>query len=309
MRDLGGGSRSQRWNLAAQTGTIGAMELLDVFAMALVLLLVTLIFTYFKRYRGLAWTQYWARPAWIRAGIYFTICYLLAYASGALELIVTSPIVTSEQLSNPVWIAYTLFAFGFIVVAYGIVWVKYTVLFDRPKNTAMSALFGFLWGSSSGLLFLSVWLWSQDISEAMGWPVQVAWLGAWALLGAWQPNWHGIYWDHYIAPEHDTPLTQRIKALGCHIPNLIITLTYLALYDNYLIFVGLQTLACVFAAIGMRFPAPWAAPSTRNLAHRTSYRVPRCTGYLADDYVTDPYTPFHPGWTGPQEPATSERST
>jgi hypothetical protein len=284
------------------------MDLLDVFAAALAVLLVVLVVSYLRMGRGLPWTQYRGGPAWIRAGIYFTICYLLSYASGGLELILTSPVVTQEQLQNPVWIAYTLFAFAFICVAYGYVWVKYTVVFDRPKNTAISALFGFLWGSSSGQLFLAVWLWSQDISAALDFPIQVAWIGAWALLGAWQPNWHGIYWDHYIAPEHDTPLTQRIKALGCHIPNLVITLTYLALYDNYLIFVGLQILACTFPSIGMRFPAPWAVLPDINLAHRTPYRVPRCTGYISDDYLTDPYTPFYRGWTGPkQEPSVESR--
>jgi hypothetical protein len=282
--------------------------MLDVFAALLGVLLVALVAVYLRMGRGRPWTTYRGGPAWTRAGIYFTICYLLAYFSGALELIFTTPVVTSEQLANPAWIIYTIAAFAFIIVMYGIVWVKYTVLFDRPKNTVISAVFGVLWGSSSGLLFLSVWLWSLDISDALDFPIQVAWLGAWALLSAWQPNWHGIYWDHYIAPEHDTPLTQRIKALGCHIPNLTITLTYLALYDNYLIFVLLQVLACTLPSIGMRFPAPTAVLSEMNLAHRTPYRVPRCTGYLSDDYTTDPYTPFHPGWTGPADEVTVSKA-
>ncbi|WP_101759035.1 hypothetical protein [Oceanicoccus sp. KOV_DT_Chl] len=101
-------------------------------------------------------------------------------------------------------------------------------------------------------------------------------------------------------------MTQKIKALGCHIPNLSINLVYLALYDNYLIFVLLQVLACTSAGIGMRYPAPWAAASTMNLAARTTSKPPRCTGYIADDYTTDPYTPFHPGWTGPISTSTSK---
>lgn len=56
--------------------------------------------------------------------------------------------------------------------------------------------------------------------------------------------------------------------------------------------------ACMSAAIGMRFPAPWVEPSRLNYAVRTDARVPRCTGYIPDDPKTDPYTPFYPGWLG-----------
>jgi len=167
------------------------------------------------------------------------------------------------------------------------------VLFDRPKKPLMSTVFGLLWGSSSGQLFLAVWL----TANRFGWPAWSAWLVTFGVLAAWQPNFHNIYWDHYIAPEHDTPLTQRIKAIGCHIPNLAITLTYLALWDDYLIFVSFQVVACVSAAVGMRFPAPWVASGEHDLAHRTDARVPRCTGYVPEDPKADPYPPFYPGWS------------
>jgi hypothetical protein len=283
------------------------MDALQIYALVLGVVLVGLIAQYLRMGRGMPWTSYEAPPAWIRAGIYFCACFLLAYFTGALELVLDSPIVTSEQLGDPAWWAFTAVAVGFICVAYGYVWVKYTVVFDRPRRPLMSALFGVLWGLSTGQLFLSVWVWSQEFSDARGWPVQVAWVGAWALISAWQPNWHSIYWDHYIAPEHDTPLTQRIKALGCHIPNLVITLMYVAVFDNYAIFIALQVAACTFAAVGMRFPAPWTRLSAQNFAPRTPYRVPRCTGYLSDDYTTDPWTPFHPGWVGPSAVTTSGR--
>ena len=115
----------------------------------------------------------------------------------------------------------------------------------------------------------------------------------------YQPNWHNVYWDHYIAPEHDTPMTQVIKATCCHIPNLIILLPYLTIYENYAIFVLTQVVACMSAAIGMRFPGWWVAPSKLNYAVRTDAKIPRCTGYIPDDPKTDPYTPFYPGWKGP----------
>src|SRR4051812_27754575 len=116
-------------------------------AALIAVVLVALVVTYWRTYRGVPWTAYLARPAWIRAGIYFCFCYLLSYASGGMELILTSPLATSDQLHDPVWIAYTLFALAFIVTAYGVVWVRYTVLFDRPRTPWSSLVFGLLWGS------------------------------------------------------------------------------------------------------------------------------------------------------------------
>ena len=72
------------------------------------------------------------------------------------------------------------------------------------------------------------------------------------------------------------------------------------------IFVGLQVLAVTFAAVGMHLPPPWAAATERDLAHRTSARIPRVYGYLSPDPRTDPYTPFYPGWHGRLCPRSSQ---
>lgn len=271
--------------------------MIDAFAGLVGLVLSTLVGLWLWRFRRHPWDIYYPRLAWLRAGIYFCCCYLLAYFSGAMQLLVSSPIATPDQLADRNWILFTAGVYAFILAAYTGVWVYFTPVFERRRHTLVSGLFGFLWGSSSGQLFLSVWL----LVGRLGMPEWGTWIVTFLLLGAWQPNWHSIYWDHYIAPEHDTPLTQKIKALGCHIPNLAIGLTHLTLYDNYFIFVSAQVLACVSAAVGMRFPAPWDAPSAQNYAHRTKARVPRCTGYLPRDPLTDPYTPFYPGWRGPRQ--------
>ena len=268
---------------------------LNLVAAALAVTAIVLVVQLRRRPDARPWTAYSAKPAWLRAGIYFCVCWLLSWASGGLELLLTAPVVTAEQVSSAAWWAYTVFAYAFIGVAYGVVWVRYTVLFDRPRTPAWSALFGVLWGLSSGQLFLAVWLFADDA----GLSEPVAWVVTWLLLGAWQPNFHSVYWDHYIAPEHDTPLTQKVKALGCHIPNLVITLTYLALWDNALIFVSFQVIACTAAAVGMRFPAPGHVSTPHDLAPRSDARIRRCTGYLSPDPRTDPLTPFHPGWVGP----------
>lgn len=272
--------------------------MLDAGAAILVLTLLVLVTLRFTRYRGHPWDIYYPALAWLRAGIYFCCCYLLSYLSGAMELMVANPVATAEQLASRGWQLVTLGVYAFIALAYAGVWSYFTPVFERRRNPAISAVFGFLWGSSSGQLFLSVWL----LAGRLGLPDWGTWVATFLVLAAWQPNWHNIYWDHYIAPEHDTPMTQKIKALGCHIPNLALTLTWLSNYENYLLFVGAQVLACVSAAIGMRYPAPWARPSALDYARRTAARVPRCTGYVPLDPKSDPYTPFYPGWR-PRKPA------
>lgn len=266
--------------------------MLDWFAGAVALTGVGLALVYNIRYRNHPWDRYYPKLAWMRAGMYFSFCYTLSYLTGGMTLILDSPVVTAAQWANPNWRWYTAACFAFIVIAYSIVWCYYTPVFERKRNTLVSAVFGFLWGSSSGQLFLSVWL----LANMLPLPAWGASVLTFLVLAAHQPNWHNIYWDHYIAPEHDTPMTQVIKASCCHIPNLLILLPYLTLYENYLLFVLAQVVASMSAAIGMRFPAPWVAPSRLDYAERSDARIPRCTGYIPADPKTDPYTPFYPGW-------------
>lgn len=266
--------------------------MLDVFAGLVALTGIVLAILYNTKFRGHPWDIYYPYLAWMRGGMYFCACYTLSWLTGGMELILTSPVFTDEQLANPNWVLFTVGITVFIFTMYAGVWSFFTPVFERRRNVLISALFGFLWGSSSGQLFLSVWI-------VAGWLPLPAWgsaIAAFLVLAAYQPNWHNIYWDHYIAPEHDTPMTQVIKASCCHIPNLSLLLTYLTLYENYLIFVLAQVVACVSAGVGMRFPSPWAKPDKLDYAVRTDANIPRCTGYIPADPKSDPYTPFYPGW-------------
>jgi len=267
---------------------------LTIFIAFVVLTGITIAVIFNTRFKGHPWDIYYPKLAWMRGGMYFCFCYTLSYLTGGMELILSNPIATPEQLSNPNWVWYTIGIATFVFLAYTCLWTYFTPVFERRKNTLVSAVFGFLWGSSSGQLFLSVWLLCQQL-PIPAWAGSVA---AFTLLAMYQPNWHNVYWDHYIAPEHDTPMTQIIKATCCHIPNLLILLPYLTMYENYAIFVLTQVVACMSAAIGMRYPAPWVEPSKLNYAVRTDAKIPRCTGYIPEDPKTDPYTPFYPGHVG-----------
>lgn len=266
--------------------------MLTLFGSLVAILGLVLATLYLTRYRHNPWDIYYPKLAWLRAGIYFCACFTLSWLSGAMELLVTTPVYTAEQAANPRWVVFTAAVLGFVVVAYAGVWSYFTPVFERRKNVLVSGLFGFLWGASTGQLFLAVWVLCGQLPVPAWGASAITFL----LLAVYQPNWHNIYWDHYIAPEHDTPMTQVIKASCCHIPNLALALTYLTLYENYLIFVLAQVIACTSAGIGMRFPPPWAEPSRLNYAVRTDARIPRCTGYIPEDPKSDPYTPFYPGW-------------
>jgi len=270
---------------------------------ALTGIVIAVIFN--TKYKDRKWDMYYPNLAWMRGGMYFAFCWTLSYLTGGMELILNNPVFTAEQLANTNWLIYTGLACLFIVCAYSINWCYFTPVFERKKKWIPAIIFGFLWGSSSGQLFLSVYLLVNMI------PGVADWYGGWVasgiaflILGGYQPNWHNIYWDHYIAPEHDTPMTQVIKATTCHIPNLLIWLPHLTIYENYFLFVFAQVWACTSAALGMRFPAPWDEPSKLNYAVRNEKK--RCTGYrpkgdatTREDYLKDPYTPYYPGWTGP----------
>jgi hypothetical protein len=183
--------------------------MLKIFIALIIVTGLTLAVVYNTKFRNHPWDIYYPKLAWMRAGLYFCACYTLSYFTGGMELILTSPVVTAAQLNNPNWVWYTLGVTVFVFAAYSGLWSYFTPVFERKTNVLISGLFGFLWGSSSGQLFLSVWILTGDL-PLPAWGSAVA---AFLLLAMYQPNWHNIYWDHYIAPEHDTPMTQVIGDL------------------------------------------------------------------------------------------------
>jgi len=58
--------------------------------------------------------------------------------------------------------------------------------------------------------------------------------------------------------EHDTPRSIIFKTILCHIPNVVISLGFLIIWNNYAIYIMLFIFALVASTIFQRFPAPWA---------------------------------------------------
>lgn len=244
--------------------------------------MAALLGLYLLRYRAHP-PQLWSAPAaWLRAAIYFCFCLLVASASGALQATLNSPLVYPGQSADPLWWLATALVLVFIIAAYWGYWYRNTLRFGRPLAPLSQGLFGLCWGFTSGLLFLSFW--QLALAVGSGWPPWAVWLLAYVMISVWQALWMDMYWDVYVSPEHDTPESLRRKVPRTHIPNMTLCLAYFALYQNYWIFIGLQTLALLAASYGMRMPPPWSrlpTPPARRVPGLLG--LPRAGGYLADE--------------------------
>lgn len=240
------------------------------------LLMVALYVTRWRNHDAGIWS---APGAWSRWAIYCCACIWFAYFSGALAATLSSPLVSQGQLQDPWWLLSTLVLFAFIVAAYWIYWYRNTLRFGRRLDLLPQLVFGLGWGFCTGLLFLSWWHVALRFGET--WPLWGVWLLAYTLISVWQAFWMDMYWDVYVSPEHDTPDSIRQKVPRTHIPNMTLCLTWFAIYENYWLFIALQTLALLAAAFGMRMPAPWSRESTP-AARRVPglLGLPRAGGYL-----------------------------
>lgn len=240
---------------------------------------LALIVIYIVKYRSLPKDIWKPGAAWNRALIYFVLCNIISAATGTLETLLSQPIVTKEQLMNPMWIAFCSSCFIFIFIAYWILWARMTLTFDRKFYIGSEIIFGLLWGASMGQVLLSFYhLWSM--TELPGWVIYSC---SYACMGAWQYFVQDYFWDIYVSPEHDTPKSIKLKTLVSHIPNVAICLCFLVIYENYLIYIATQTFALIASSIFQKFPAPWAkgnfnAPMTKP----GLFGLPHGAGYLGE---------------------------
>jgi hypothetical protein len=188
--------------------------------------------------------------AWFRARTYFGVCVMIAWLTGALATVHLRDAFDHVGVSGAAFRWFTLACVAVELVAYWIIWPKGTYTLDRPRDLRWQVPFGLLWGICQGLLFLS-------IQFAASWFVDSGfWSGvlAFVVIATYQGMWHGLYWDRYVAPEHNDPAWNLPKVLFCHVPNLAITLTYLTIVGNQVMFVAFQTIALLGSTIFMRFP-------------------------------------------------------
>jgi hypothetical protein len=270
------------------------MSPIDIFAAGVALVMAALLVRYLRRYHRpeilqREVSQFNPMTAWLRAGIAFCVFYLVSWATGTMEAIVTSPIATAEQMASTGWWLWVIGLTAFILFAYWGIWARFTIRFDRKVDLVPQVIYGLLWGTAMGQMILSIWTIAARIGR--GWETWQVWLLAYVVLAIWQWLLMDMFWDIYISPEHDNAQSIRLKVMACHIPNVTLCLIFFAIHQNYVIFIALQTLALVGCSINMRMPAPWSKDGTPAARRVPSifWGLPRCGGYISDDPENDPY--------------------
>ncbi|HEB28983.1 MAG TPA: hypothetical protein ENI05_14725 [Porticoccus sp.] len=245
---------------------------------------------YLSRYRNVDNEEYSPMAAWNRAVLYFCLAYLMGWYFGVWDMVLANPIATAQQMETDSWWYWVVGLFAWILFSYWGVWGRFTVRFDRKLDLFPQILFGVLWGTASGQVFLSWW----HIAVMAGggeWATWQIYAFVYVALTFWQWFLMDMFWDIYISPEHDTLYSIGLKVAVTHVPNVTITLIFFALYENYVIFIALQTLALTGACIMMRMPAPWS--TEKHLIARKIpsmfFGLPRCGGYVSEDPENDPY--------------------
>ncbi len=259
-----------------------------ILALVILIFMLTMIGILLVRHRHHPPDFFVPEAAWLRAGVYFCACYLTAIGTGTLDALLSDPIATSEQLGDTAWWVWVIGLFILVSMAYWVIWARYTLRFERKLDVIPQTLFGLFWGAASGLLFLSFYHVAQAIGS--GWQPYQAWLLAYFMIAIWQWLWQDYYWDVYISPEHDSPWSIKLKVITTHVPNITTCLIFFGIYQNYTIFVILQTCALLGASLAMRMPPPWSRqitpPATRSPGMLGFIRA---SGYISKDPENDPY--------------------
>lgn len=262
------------------------LSILTAFLIGITMLVLFVI--YVARFRQHPPDIFVPKAAWLRAGIYFCACYLVSIFSGVFDSLFSDPIATAEQISNGTWWGWVIGLTLLVTVAYWLIWARYTLRFDRHRDVIPQIIFGLLWGIASGGLFLSFFHLAKGLGST--WATWQVWFLAYTMIAIWQWLWQDYYWDVYISPEHDSPWSIQLKVFATHIPNITACLIFFAIYENYAIFIALQTWALLGASIAMRMPAPWSQevtpPATRAVGLLGFIRA---SGYQSDDPENDPY--------------------
>jgi len=201
---------------------------------------------------------YSARLAWLRVLLYGCASTILAIVTGVFALVFTSPLTTATQLADAAWLAFAAACLAVELVAYGVVWRAGTRSYGRARHLRSIALVGVLWGLSEAQVFLSIWAIVESFVSDRLLIVVISFV----LIASFKGLWQSLYWDVRVSPPHNLPEWNLRKVLFAHVPNLLITLTYLAVTGSAAMFVAFQVVAILISAYVMRFPA-WADRTAR----------------------------------------------
>jgi hypothetical protein len=214
-------------------------------------LFLALAFIYLRRRRGRDPARYYPDLAWLRASMYFSAGLILSWSLGVLPSLLSLPLVSPQQLDSLAWISYTLFYLVVLWVGYAIVWPKGTFTDGRKSHPVVTSFYGVAWGLCHAQVFLCFWALAEWSGLNSYWVAAITYL----LLSVYNFAFHQFFWDIKVSPPHNYLRWNMKKVQYCHVPNLLLGLTWLALWGNFGLWVLLQTFCLVLSAHVMRFPA------------------------------------------------------
>lgn len=191
--------------------------------------------------------------AWLRAAAYFSLCWLLSWVTGVFDVLWDAGAIQRALQLEPGQGVAVVLILSFEAFAYGYLWSLGTYHNDRKLYPVSVLAFGALWGLSEAQLFLSFWAVAEWVGLNVWWTA----ISTYVLIGAFYGPWHRFYWDFLVAPEHNITSWNMKKVFLVHTPNVILTLAYLAYFEDAHGFIGFMVLCLILASAHMRFPAPW----------------------------------------------------
>ena len=196
--------------------------------------------------------RYDAYTAWLRAGIFISICFVISWGMGVLDATFFHP--TLPQMDNNMYfIIFTAASFIIVLVGYWIIWPMGTVTYGRAWGWHC-VLFGIVDGLAESQLFLCIW----SAVELFGLPRYGTGLITFFLQGGFKANWDQHYWNVYVAPAHNIEEWNKWKVLFVHVPNVLVTFSYFITYGNATLYCATQTLALIGSTNAMKFPSPFS---------------------------------------------------
>lgn len=194
-----------------------------------------------------AWTP---RSAWLRAFQYFGLACALGYVCGVWSALFSKGLIHSSVAGSLLWWILTSSWLAQVLIAYTVIWPKGTFTADRRAYPVVSTVYGVCWGVFHSQTFLTIWA----LIELSGLDRLWVALLAFTVISAFNGLWHARYWDVKVSPPHNIEEWNTRKIVFCHVPNLVLGLTHLALFEDVLLFVAVQSFALTASAYVMRFP-------------------------------------------------------
>ncbi|HMS14647.1 MAG: hypothetical protein V9E99_16320 [Microthrixaceae bacterium] len=214
---------------------------------------MTLIALYLTAYVGTGREPYRPEVAWVRAGIWSTVCWLGSVTSGSFERLVTEPDASANGRGSTAWLALAAAAAATLLGGRWVLWRRAFGHGDRPAQPGVSAAFGVVWGVCTGQWIVVIF----DAVAGLGVPGSAQWIVTSVASIAWVTGFHHWFWHPVVLPERPDPAAGRAAWLLGDVPAIAITCAFLVFTEDRMSTVALFTMAFVPQAFAIRMPAPW----------------------------------------------------